>query len=37
MAAICPDLKWSGFQISGTIQNMDYFQPNLFLTIQNLD
>ena len=37
MAAICPDFKRSGFQISDSIQNSDHFQAKLFLTIQNLD
>ena len=37
MEAICPDFKWSGFQISDPIQNLDHLQPNLFLTIQSPD
>ena len=37
MAAICSDFKWLSFRISDPIQNPDHFQPNLFLTIQNLD
>ena len=37
MAAICPDFKWLSFRISDTIKNPDHLQPNLFLTIWNLD
>ena len=35
MAAICPDSKWLGSQISEPIQNPDHLQPNLLLTFQN--
>ena len=37
MAAICPDFRWSCFQIPDPIQNPGQLQPNLFLTIQNPD
>ena len=37
MAAIYPDFKWLGFQISDPILNLDHLQTNLFLTIQNPD
>ena len=30
MTAICPDFKWSGFQISNSLQNPDHLQTNLF-------
>ena len=37
MAAICPDFKWLGLQISDPIQNLDNLQTNLFSTIQSPD
>ena len=37
MAAICPDFKWLGLQISVPIWIPDLLQPNLFWTIQNPD
>ena len=37
MAAICPDFKCLGFQISDPIWNPDHLQPNVFWTIQNPD
>ena len=37
MAPICPDFKWFDFQILDPIQNPDHLQPDLFLTIQNLE
>ena len=37
MAAICPDFKCLGFQISDPIQNPDHLQANLFSTIWNPD
>ena len=37
MVAICPDFKWLSFRISDPIKNPDHLQPNLFLTILNLD
>ena len=36
-ALICLNFKWLGFRISDPIQNLDYLQPNLILTIQNPD
>ena len=37
MAPISSDFKWEGFHILDPIQNSDYLQPNLFLTVQNPD
>ena len=37
MAAICPNFKWLGLQISDPIWNLYHLQPNLFLIIQNPD
>ena len=37
MVAICLDLKWLGFQMSDSIENLEHLQTNIFLTIQNLD
>ena len=37
MDAICPDFKWSGFQILDSIQNPEHLKTNLFLSIQYQD
>ena len=36
-ALICSDFKWLGIRISVLNWNPDHLQPDLFLTIQNLD
>ena len=37
MATNCLDFEWLGFWISVSIQNLQYLQTNLFLTIWNPD